>query len=112
MYVTGVVSDSISGKPIGGVTVWSMAADGRSSEVLGYADKAGNFALNAPDNLQLMFAADHYLSAAFAPYMVAESNSVQLDPEGSVTATLSAKFPSWILMALGALLLLTKNKKR
>ena len=112
MTVTGSVVDSASGAAVPGATVWEMASDGRSASVLGYADGSGNFNVNANGNLQLMFSADNYTSASLLPYQVAESGTVALDKDGTMSANIQLKFPTWLWAVLGVVLLIGTQKKK
>lgn len=105
MQLTGKVVDQATGAPLGGVTVWEIAPDGQSAEVLGYTDPAGNYdvALSS-DASNINFVRDGYTGTNITAMQAAVSDQVLLQKESAITAKFSLSgVPSWLWLFLAAI---------
>jgi hypothetical protein len=115
MELTGSVVDQANGNYIPNVTIWEIAPDGRSAEIIGYSDAAGKYDVflnNANSNIN--YVVDGYTGLNIPAGQALLSDQVLLQKDGSVSAKLTLSgVPSWlwVLLAGIGIFFLSDNKK-
>jgi hypothetical protein len=114
MELTGTVVDQANGQSIPNVTIWEIAPDGRSAEIVGYSDASGKYDvfLNSSAS-NINFVTDGYTGLNIPAGQALLSDQVLLVKDG----TLQAKFtlsgvPAWVwLLVAGVGIFLIGDKK-
>jgi hypothetical protein len=116
MELTGTVVDQANGNTLANVTIWEIAPDGRSAEIIGYTDGSGKydvFVNNAGSNIN--FVTDGYTGTNIPAGQALLSDQVLLVKDGTVQAkfTLSG-MPAWVWVFLAgiAVFFIGDGKKR
>jgi hypothetical protein len=105
MELTGTVVDQANGKPIANVTIWEIAPDGRSAEIIGYSDGAGKYDVYINSSASnINFVTDGYTGTNIPAGQALLSDQVLLAKDGALSAkfTLSG-MPAWIWVLLAGI---------
>ena len=66
MEITGKVVDQATGKPLTNVTIWEIAPDGQSAEVVGFSGNDGSYDVNINNaGSDVNFVTDGYQGLAY-----------------------------------------------
>jgi hypothetical protein len=105
MEITGTVVDQATGKPLANVTIWEIAPDGQSAEVVGFSGNDGSYDVNINNaGSDVNFVSDGYQGTSIPASQALLSDQVLLAADSSVTAKLTLSgIPAWVWVLLAGL---------
>jgi hypothetical protein len=105
MEITGTVVDQATGNAIPNVTIWEIAPDGRSAEIVGYSDMSGKYDVFINNQgSTINYVTDGYTGLTLPASQVLLSDQVLLQKDGSVSAKLTLSgIPAWVWLVLAGL---------